>query len=393
MKRQLLGGAAFSLKFSYIKIEIYVSMSEFQTIFEKFHYPGINKFREILKHLGVKFSTKELQTFIEAQSINQIYNEQKNKQGHIVAFYYLDSVQMDIIDMSTFYNTNSHYKFILLIIDVFTRKLWAYTLKNKNNESVMNALEIFVEHNKPAVIISDNESSFISAKTQLFFTEHKIKHITCEPDDHKVLGIIDRVCRTIKVHIYKYMTQNNTTKYVSHLSEIVDAYNKTPHPSILNLTPSEATKQQNFRKLFELNVEKGKHNGFTAQTFRVGDFVRIRNKKKKFERAYDEKYSNVHQIADINTKYVTLDDGSTADIRRLKKVAHNDEKQTQHAVKDAQKENKIQKKIAREHLEIKNSEFLQPLKERREKKIENPIGLKKIAEIDVSNIVEGKRKR
>ena len=368
-------------------------MSEFQTIFEKYHYPGTNKFREILKQLGVKFSTKELQTFIEAQSINQIYNEQKNKQGHIVAFHYLDSVQMDIIDMSTFYNTNSHYKFILLIIDVFTRKLWAFTLKNKNNESVMNALETFVEHNKPSVVISDNESSFISAKTQLFFTEHKIKHITCEPGDHKVLGIIDRVCRTIKVNIYKYMTRNNTTKYVSHLPDIVNTYNETPHQSILNLTPYEATEQQNFRKIFELNLEKGKHNGFKAQTFRVGDFVRIRNKRKQFERAYDEKYSNVHRISELSSKYVTLDDGSTADIRRLKKVAYIDAKQTQHAVKDALKENKIKKAIAREHLEIKNNEFLQPLKERRVKKIENPSGIKNSSDVDTTNIIQGKRKR
>ena len=92
-------------------------------------------------------------------------------------------------------------------------------------------------------------------KIQKLLEQHNIKHITAEPGDHKVLGIIYRVCRTIKVNIYKYMKENNTTKYLEQLPKIIDGYNNTPHRSIFNLSPDEAVKKGNEKRLFDLNLE------------------------------------------------------------------------------------------------------------------------------------------
>lgn len=372
-------------------------MSELQTIFEKYHYPGTNKFREILKKLGVKVTTKDLNSFIQSQPINQVFNEKHKPTGHIVSFQYLDRVQMDIIDMSTFYATNSHYKYILLFIDVFSRKLWGYALKHKNNENVLTALEKFVEMNKPNVLISDNEAAFMSAKTQAFLKDQQIHHITCEPGDHQVLGIIDRVCRTIKVNIYKYLTEKQTTQYLPQLSNIIDSYNASPHRSLDELSPDEASNPKYFKQIFELNIQKGKHNE-PDHAFAVGDQVRIRNRKKQFERAYDEKYSDVKTIVSLDKRRATFEDGNTADLRRLKRV-DSFKKEKTNVVAEARRENKIQRRIAKEHLEIENKEFMLPLKARREVKLKpemEPIikkDNKKKNDIDMSNIMEGKRRR
>lgn len=345
---------------------------QLQELFEKYHYPGKAKFYEILKKLGVKASTKAVDEFVGKQAINQVFNEVRKKTGRIVSFDYLDRVQIDIIDMSNYKNTNSNLAYILLVIDIFSRKLWGYAMKSKSTESVEKALSLFIKDNKPNIIISDNESSFMSAPIKSLFKENEIKHITCEPGDHKVLGIIDRVCRTLKVNIVKYMTQNNTAKYIPHLKEIIDSYNNTPHSSLKNLTPNEAADEANFQTVFNLNLEKGKDNGDFNQ-FNVGDSVRVRNKKKKFERAYDEKYSDIRTISDIGKRKVTLNDGSSVDMRRLKKV-NGDVDPLGKKVKQEEKESKIEKALKKEDLAIKNKKFA-------------PQG------VDAGNIIEGKRVR
>ena len=344
---------------------------QLQDIFEKYHYPGKSKFTTILRKLGVKSSTKAINDFIDRQPINQVFNEPKKTEGHIVSFGYLDRVQIDIIDLSKYKNTNGNISYILLVIDIFSRKLWGYALKSKSTDSVEKALTLFIKNNKPNIIISDNESSFMSSIIQSLFKTHSIKHITCEPGDHKVLGVIDRVCRTIKVKIVKYMTQNNTTKYIPHLTEIIESYNDSPHSALGNLTPNEATADENFQRVFDLNLEKGKDNGDFNQ-FDVGDTVRVRNKKKKFERAYDEKYSDVRIISDIGKRKATLNDGSSVDLRRLKKVVAEVEPLGK-SVQQADKESKIQKSIAREKLEIENKKFA-PVDGKRERKVKRFFG-------------------
>jgi hypothetical protein len=345
-------------------------------IFEKFHYPGRVKFGEILKKLGIKASTREINEFVEKQPINQVFNEKRKVEGHIVSFEYMDRVQMDIIDLSKYKNTNGNISYILLVIDIFSRKLWGYAMKTKGIESVEKALNLFIKDNPPNIIISDNESSFMSAPIKTLFKTNNIKHITCEPGDHKVLGVIDRVCRTIKVNIIKYMTQNDTTKYIPHLKEIIDSYNDTPHSALDKMTPNEASEDENRQKVFELNLEKGMDNG-DFNEFDIGETVRVRNKKKKFERAYDEKYSDVRTISDTGKRRVTLNDGTSVDMRRLKKVVVDDAKPLGDVVKKVEKENKIQKAIAREDLGIQNKKFA-------------PQGK---GGVSADNILEGKRVR
>ena len=328
-------------------------------VFTKFHYPGRSKFMTILQKLGIKESIKNIDEFLNKQSINQIFNENVPKSGHSVSFSYLDRVQIDIIDMSSFYNTNSHYYYILLIIDVFSRQLWAFALKSKNIDSVEDALETYFQNYIPHIITSDNESSFMSAKIQSLLKKHNIIHITCEPGDHKILGIIDRVCRSIKVNIHKYITENNTTKYLNHLTELINSYNDSPHRSITNLTPNEATQNENYQIIFDLNLEKSKHNkNKKTNVFKVDDTVRIRNRKKMYERAYDPKYSDVKIINDIKNDKALFTDGTSANFRRLKQITQPDEKIDKqleiNEVQEARKQHKVLKKVRSEGLDESN---------------------------------------
>ena len=56
---------------------------------------------------------------------------------------------------------NTTYKYIFCAIDIFPRKAYYVAMKNKRNDSVLNAIEsIITFSNKPTVVISDSDIYF-----------------------------------------------------------------------------------------------------------------------------------------------------------------------------------------------------------------------------------------
>jgi len=75
-------------------------------------------------------------------------------------------------------------------------------------------------------------------------------HTGVAKDDHiskysDRLGIIDRLVRTLRKLMNKYMLLPNTTQWSKWLPEIISVYNKTPHASLNDRTPDEASADVN----------------------------------------------------------------------------------------------------------------------------------------------------
>jgi hypothetical protein len=76
---------------------------------------------------------------IEVQLL-KINKPKKKREGHIIAITYEDNAQMDTFDLSKYKNYNKGFKYILTVIDVFTRKAFIEPMKNKNSIDVITAL-------------------------------------------------------------------------------------------------------------------------------------------------------------------------------------------------------------------------------------------------------------
>ena len=74
--------------------------------------------------------------------------------------------------------SNTQKKYVLVIIDHFSRYVWALSSKNDNAASVVNALTIvFPEKTKkPDKLISDNGKPYISSELKKFCHNRKISH-------------------------------------------------------------------------------------------------------------------------------------------------------------------------------------------------------------------------
>jgi Integrase core domain len=77
-----------------------------------------------------------------------------------------DQWEADLVDMQEFSNQNSKYRYILTVIDVFSKFAWVQPLINKTSGTIINAFNlIFKEGRKPKFIRTDQGTEF---KNQYF---------------------------------------------------------------------------------------------------------------------------------------------------------------------------------------------------------------------------------
>ena len=91
----------------------------------------------------------------------------------------------------------------------------------------------------PKNLFSDRGTEFTNELVQALFTEKKINHYFAY-DDRTGAPTAERVIRTLKGRIYRYMTHNRTGRYIDKLSNIVYAYNHAIHRSI-KMAPADVT--------------------------------------------------------------------------------------------------------------------------------------------------------
>ena len=82
----------------------------------------------------------------------KIFNPQitKFRRERIIPLYKDKTRSADLIDKSSLSKYNFNYKFILTVIDIFTKYAWAIPLKNKSGLSITNGFKIVLGgHRKP----------------------------------------------------------------------------------------------------------------------------------------------------------------------------------------------------------------------------------------------------
>lgn len=139
-----------------------MKQEELEKLYEDNIFPSINKFWKIIQQKQYDISYSEVKDFINNQPITQNFKVKKHKNGHITTFNPKEIVQIDIVIMDKFGKSNYNYKYILVIIDVFTRKAYAISMKTKSIQDTSTALETFCEdYFVPQVLNCDNDSSFM----------------------------------------------------------------------------------------------------------------------------------------------------------------------------------------------------------------------------------------
>ena len=154
------------------------------------------------------------------------------------------------------------------------------SIKNKDIDSTSKAQEEILSYNKnkPYLIMSDNDSSFLGSEFQKVLVKYDIHHDPNAVGDHNSLGIIDNFAKRIKRILTAHFLQTKKTNWIDIIQKIVRMYNYAPHSSLGGLTPAEIMSGEDKDAnsfIVMVNSYKSQFNG-AATDLKIGDKVRIK---------------------------------------------------------------------------------------------------------------------
>jgi hypothetical protein len=189
--------------------------------------------------------------------------------------------QADLVDMSHLADNNDGYRYLLTVIDVFSKYAWALPLKKKDSKTVLEAFENIFARRKPIKLQTDKGKEFVNAALQKKLKDRGIRFYVSQNEDIKA-SVVERFNRTLKTKMWKYFTHRNTYKYVDVLQDMLHSYNNTYHRTI-GRSPSSVKSEdvpEIRTKMYGLASETGKPK------LKIGDKVRISKTRRTFDKGY-----------------------------------------------------------------------------------------------------------
>jgi hypothetical protein len=254
----------------------------------------------VAEHFGISHAeAKRILEHDEGYTLHREY-----KRPRVYNPYYVRGrrvqVQGDLIDMSKVRRENDGVTFLLVYIDVFTKRLWVYPLRRKRGADVEEATRGWLDSldRPPRKLMTDRGLEFTNALVQQLLADRGVEW-------QPALGtlkacVAERVNKSLQILIYKYLSETETTRYIDVLPELVRTYNRRGHRTLQGMTPEEADRPESEHRVQAIFHQKWgrlatRLRGRSSRLpFRVGDLVRLKTEVKQkvgsSARAYAEQF-------------------------------------------------------------------------------------------------------
>lgn len=149
--------------------------------------------------------------------------------------------QADLVEMIPYARLNRNFKYILVVIDVFSKFVWTRAIKNKSGRDVSVAMRDILSYRIPKNIQTDLGKEFYNKDFKQLMEKHNINHYSSF--SNKKASIVERVNRTLKNAMWKQFSLKGTYKWLNLLPKITETYNATKHRTI-NMKPKDVNKSK-----------------------------------------------------------------------------------------------------------------------------------------------------
>ena len=172
----------------------------------------------------------------------------------------------DLADMQLISRFNRGFRFLLCVIDIFSKYAWVVPLKDKKGATITNAFQSILKksNRKSNKIWVDKGNEFYNNSFKKWLQGNDIVMYSTHNEGKSVVA--ERFIRTLKNKIYKYMTSISRNVYIDKLNDIVNEYNNTYHRTV-KMKPIDVK-----NNIF-INIDKEVND--KDPRFKVGDHVRI----------------------------------------------------------------------------------------------------------------------
>lgn len=245
-----------------------------------------------------KTTLKEVKEFLDSKVAIQRTKTKKKKKSQVIHSPRLGwNYSMDLVVYTRFSINN--YKYILCVIDIYSRYAFCYPLTNKRPPTVLKGIELAFKKMGTPVHMNLDKGTEFKGVVKKYLDSLDVQLWLSDPDDILKNSIVERFNRTLITNINVYRLSSGNKRWNDYLDDIVQNYNESPHSGIQQI-PIDVFQG------YALPVRKQEPT--IKNPLRVGDYVRVKEKRKTFSKGDNVKYSaEVYQITAIVKNRYTLD--------------------------------------------------------------------------------------
>jgi L-rhamnose mutarotase len=214
-----------------------------------------------------------------------------------------DQWQADLADMHSRAGSNDGYKWLLVVVDTFSKFAWAVPVKTKSAGDMVKAFGQIFEKAAPRTpkkLQTDEGKEFYNSQVKTLLKSKGIHHFSSASDQKAACA--ERFNRTIKTKIETAINTTQNERWIDILDDLMEGYNNSEHRTI-GMAPSKVTPdhtQQLWSKMYGESMANGSRE---EEKIAEGTKVRISNVKGVFDKGYYPNWSEQHfNIANIKSK-------------------------------------------------------------------------------------------
>jgi len=244
---------------------------------------GLKKAAKVKHSSKVVEFLKTQRTYTLHKPSRKRYNTRPYKVGGIDQQW-----QADLVEMIPYERVNNGYKYLLTVIDLFSRYAWAVPIKDKSGKEVKRAFENIFTRNarKPERLQTDEGKEFDNRHVQHMLNLENIRFFTVKSQFKA--AVVERFNRTLKNKMWRHFTHTGSYKWLNILPGLMRAYNSTAHRSI-GMAPAAVNKEiehELWQRQEETGPQQVSHVKESKQVLHLGDVVRLSKAKRVFDKGY-----------------------------------------------------------------------------------------------------------
>ena len=161
------------------------------------------------------------------------------------------------------------YQYILIVQDVFSRKVWAVSMRVKTPEFVQQAFEHIVRSGAgvPRELDTDDGAEF-KGPFEAYLKEEQIQHSIADPRNKNARGMLDAAIRAFKQQLARIQVAEHTRDWASLVTRAAKAYNDSEHSALIGRAPDDVSEDEDVQ--FLLKKQAAENLQTNEQTLRIG---------------------------------------------------------------------------------------------------------------------------
>ena len=304
-------------------------MEEVAALSKELGYPSGNKLWPAVQRRGIEVTRKQVLEFVRSQSVRQVFNDRPGFKGKVVATKIDDRWAADLIVYSSKPSESegsAPYQFILIVQDIYSRKLFGHALRFKDAETVTQAFESLLrQHGTPSRLDTDDGPEF-SGPFRALLEEHGIAHTIADKRSYNARATLDSAIKVYRQTLVRLQAAEDTRDWAALVQRVFKLYNDTVHSSLVGRTPNDVRGDDDLQFTLDQQAAAGLQQntkGLEARDSklqRLGNF-RVELPRAEFERSFHPKFSGtVHTAVNVKNGFVQDETGKVHPTKHVRAV-------------------------------------------------------------------------